>query len=254
MSLTRTWIRPALALLITGAVAAPALAHVPPPPGGGCRLIRGAETPDNSADDVSVCRQDVYFHKGSAPVGNLAETGQATLPSWSTTKPDGFLHEAGISVSSAEYDLLIEEGAAGGRAQWAGTFTGPIDTLGMRLFVRSPVDEVDGGAIAATVYLEVDGQVVYDNYDGEAVSLEIQGTDEPLAHIDATFHDLYPRLQALGVDVSPTKEHTIKLGVAGTLAGSDAVFVYDADEAQSGLYFNLEPASMTGFTKIDPAT
>lgn len=249
----RAWIRPALSALVIFAVAAPALAHEPPPPGGGCRQIRGEDTPEDPADDVSVCREDVWFHKGTAQVGNLAGFGQSTLPSWNTTKPTAELHDAGVYVSSSEHDIFVQEGGPAGRAQFEGKFTGPLDTLGFRLFARSPFDEVwTGNALPATVHLAIDGEVVYDNYTTAAIELPLQG-DETLLHIDGAFHKLYDHMASLGLDMSATKEHTINFGVVGWFfPGSETVFVYDADEAQSGLYFNLEPGSMAGFTKIDP--
>ena len=252
--MARSWMRPALAVLMSAAVAAPALAHVEPPPGGGCRLIRGAETPDNPDDDVSVCRQDVYFHKGSAPVGNLAATGQATLPSWDTTKPEGDLSEAGVYVSSSEADIFVEEGGTGGRAQWEGTFTGPIDTLGFRLYLRSPFNEAaDGNTLPASITLQVDGEEVFDSYDTAAVDLAMAGPDHDIFRIDAAFHKLYDHLRLIGIDQSPEKEHTVRLGIAGWFfPGSESAFIYDADDAAAGLLFNLESTSMAGFTKIDP--
>jgi hypothetical protein len=248
--MTRTWTRSALAVLVALLAAAPAFAHTPPPPGGGCRLIRGQATPETT-DDVSVCRQDVFFHKGSAPIGNLAKTEQVTLPSWDTTKPTGLPAEAGAYVSSSEIDVAAQ-GDTAGRAQFTGTFTGTLDTLGIRMYLRSPFNEVaDASTLPATVYLEVDGEVLHNNYDTAAIDLALVET-EGVYRLDAALRGLYGQMEDLGMDLSPTKEHTIKIGLVGWfIPGSETVFLYDADEFQSGMFFNLEPTSMAGFTKID---
>lgn len=180
--MSRAWTRSSLAALVTVLAAAPAFAHTPAPPGGGCRVIRGAQTPD-PADDASVCRQDVYFHRGSAALGNLSEANPAALPSWNTTRPATALPDGGVYVSSGEYDIFAEEGGPAGRAQFAGTFTGPLDTLGFRFYLRSPFDEATGGSLGATVHLEIDGEVIHDNYDTAAVDLPLVA-EEDLFRID----------------------------------------------------------------------
>jgi hypothetical protein len=250
--MNRVWIRSAVAALAVAAIAGPAFAHTPAPPGGGCRVIRGAATPD-PADDVQACRQDVFFHQAEAPIGNLAATGRAGLPSWDTTKPEGELAEGGAYVSSSELDIFAAEGSPAARAQFVGTFTGPIDTLGFRMYARSPFDEVNGSSLGATVYLEIDGEVIHDNYDTAAIDLPLVDTGENTVRIDGVFHKLYAYMESVGMDMSPTKEHTVKFGLVGWFfPGSETVFLYDADEAQAGLFFNLEPTSMAGFTKIEP--
>jgi hypothetical protein len=235
---------------MSGILAAPAFAHVPPPPGGGCRQIRGAQTPDNPDDDVSVCRQDVYFHKGSAPVGNLAEADEAAIPSWDETKPEGELVDAGVYASSSDYDVIVEQGGAAGRPQFVGTFTGPIDTVGFRMYLREPIAEFLG-SLNAVVHLEIDGEVLYDNWDGDGVGLALSGPDHEIYRIDAAFTNVYATMQSYGLDLSPTKEHTVKFGIIGWNIPSEGLFLYDAGDVAAGLMFNLEPTSMAGFTKIN---
>lgn len=62
-------------------------------------------------------------------------------------------------------------------------------------------------------------------------------------------------MDSIGMDLSPTKEHTVKIGIVGWFfPGSESVWLYDADDAAAGLFFNLEPTSMGGFTKIEIAS
>lgn len=240
--------RSTVAMLVTLLAAAPAFAHTPPPPGGGCRVIRGAQTTD-PADDVSVCRQDVYFHKGSVPLGNLAHQDPTAIPSWNTTRPTGPLHEAGVYAASAEYDIFAEEGGKLGRPSFTGKFTGPIDTLGFRMYMAE-LQSAAFGVYEATVHLEIDGEVLHDNYTGERIFMPVV-EEEGLYRLDGAFTNVYEAMKAMSLDLSPTREHTVTFEIVSWSFPSDGVFLYDADAVASGMFFNLEPSSMAGFTKVD---
>lgn len=246
--MTRIWTRSAVAALVTLLSAAPAFAHTAPPPGGGCRVIRGAQTPD-PVDDISVCRQDVYFHQGSAPLGNVAHQDPTALPSWNTTRPDGALHEGGAYVASADYDVIVEEGGAAGRPKFVGSFTGPIDTLGFRMYLLDPRSAALG-SMNAVVHLEIDGEVLHDNFSGAGIPIPVV-QEEGLYRLDGAFRNVYAAMEAMTLDLSPTKEHTVTFEIISWSLPSAGVFLYDADEAAAGLFINLEPTSMAGFTKID---
>lgn len=80
---------PSMALLLGATVVL--TAALPPLSAGAepqpCRQIRGQETPEDPADDVSVCRQDTWVHQAEQRLGNLAGFGQGGFPSWNTTQP-----------------------------------------------------------------------------------------------------------------------------------------------------------------------
>lgn len=247
----RTWRRPGLAVLLAMLVAAPAFAHEPAPPGGGCRLIRGADTVDDPTDDVSVCREDVWFHKASTRVANLAGTGHDTVPSWNTTKPASPVAEsAGIHVNAAVYDVLVAQDATG-RAIFKGSFTGPLDTLAFQMYLRAPVQEAEGGGWPAVAVLKVDGEVLHDNFDTAAIDIPLK-EDHEFRRMDGVFVNLYKTMADMGLDLSPTKVHDVQVEFVPWYFGdTPTAMFFDAAEVPSGLIFNLEPGSMSGFTKIE---
>lgn len=250
----RTLLRLALAGLATLVVAAPALATHPgtPPLPSGCRYIRGTETPEDHTDDVSVCRQDVFVHKGSAQLGNLAGQGQSTSPSWNTTAPTGPIQNAGVYVSSSEVDIFVAEGDPTNRATFNGGFTGTLDTLAIKMHLRDAFNETNGNSFGAEIFLAIDGEVVHDNYDTAAIELPIKSVGN-YRRVDFAFTNLYEAMKNLGLDLSPTKAHTIQLGLVGWFfPASETVFLYDSVDVPSGMVFNLE-GSMPGYTRIDLA-
>lgn len=248
----RTLSRLALAGLATLVVAAPALAthngETAPP---GCRYIRGMETPQDHSDDVYVCKQDVWIHKGATRLGNLTGQGQDTLPSWNTTQPTGTLQDsAGVFVTNAPYDVFVGQDP-NGRAMFQGSFTGTLDTLAFKLFLKAPVQEATNTTWPAVFNLKVDGEILYDNYDTAAVAMTLKPAGN-VTRIDAAFLNLYEAMKGMGLDLSPTKVHTVELGtVAWYFGDSHAIFFYDSAETASGLTFNLEPTNMSGYTKLD---
>ena len=249
----RTWKRSSLAVLLSMLVAAPAFAQEPAPPGGGCRLIRGADTVDDPSDDVSVCRQDVWFHRATTPVANLAGTGQDSVPTWNTTKPTGTFGSSGaIHVNAAIYDILVSQDPTG-RAIFRGSFTGPIDALAFQLFLRAPVYEASGDAWPAVAKLSIDGEVLHDNFDPGAIELPLKEANG-FRRIDGVFTNVYDAMAGLQLDLSPTKVHQVQVEFVPWYFGdSHTVVFFDSAEVPSGLIFNLEPGAMSGFTKIDLA-
>ena len=247
----RTWLGLAAAALTTLSAAAPALAthngEQPPP---GCRYIRGMATPEDHTDDVYVCRQDVFFHKGSQAVGNLNGIGQSTLPSWNTTAPAGAIQDAGVYVGSSEYDIFVAAGDPTARATFSGTFTGTLDTLSFRMHLRDLFNETNGNSLGAEIYLEIDGEILHDNYTTAAVELPIK-TVGNYRRVDVAFTNLYDFMKSLGLDLSPTKVHTVKLGLVGWFfPGSETAFLYDSAEVPSSMIFNHE-GTLSGYTKLD---
>ena len=235
----------ALATLTTLALVAPASAELAP----GCRLIRGAATVDDPTDDVQVCRQDVWLAKSSVPIGNAIATGQAAAPSWDTSAPTGALQDGGAYAGSSEADIFVAKADPAIRPTFQGSFTGTLDTLGFTLFLRDAFNEVNGGSLGAMVYLEIDGQVVSDNYDTAAIDLPMTPAGD-LFRVKGAFTNLYGFMQDNGMDLSPTAVHTVKLGVVGWFfPASETVFFYDSAPAPSGLVFNVE--STSGAVKID---
>ncbi|HEV3475370.1 MAG TPA: hypothetical protein VG602_08395, partial [Actinomycetota bacterium] len=195
--------RTMLAALLTLVVGVPAFAQE-----ASCRQIRGMSTPDVTTDDVFVCRQDVWVHKAGTRLGNLAGVGQDTIPSWDTTKPTGSLASGGAAwLTIAAYDLFAQDPI--GRAMFSGPFTGTLDTLAFRAYVRSPIYE-NGGSWPMTIKLSIDGEVIFDNFDPGAVRAPLK-TDGNLRRVDVAFVNVYDAMKSAGLDLTATKEHRIQL-------------------------------------------
>lgn len=218
---------------------------------GDCRVIRGADTPDVLTDDVSACRQDVWFHRGTTPVANLAGQGADTVPGWNTTKPTtAFGAGGGAHVALAPYDALLAQDS-NGRAIFRGTFTGVIDTVAFQAYMRVPVQETLGSAWPAVTYLNIDGEPIYDNFPSAANNLPVKGAGN-FRRVDGVFTNVYTAMQSAGLDLTPSKVHSIEVALVPWYFGdSHDVLFFDASDAPSGLVFNLEDENMTGFTMID---
>jgi hypothetical protein len=243
----RTLLGIAMTALAVLTVASPALAN-----SGDCRLIRGADTPQDSTDDVSVCRQDVFFHQGQQRLGNLSGTqADATSPGWDATKPTVAYPQGGsMYVAAAEYDIFASQDPQG-RPTFTGTFTGPVDTLGFQVYLQAPF-AAGSTTYPAELALVVDGVTVHDNFTTNAINIPIK-TAGNFQRIDGVFTNLYDVMAADGIDMSPTAKHTVSFGLnSWTFPGDTAVF-YDSSDAPSGLIFNLEPSNTQGFTAIDVA-
>jgi hypothetical protein len=249
----RTWIGMGLAALTTLSAAAPAIAtHDGTTAPAGCRYIRGMSTPEDHTDDVYICREQTWIHKGTQQLGNLAGQGQSTLPSWNTTPPAGDIQSAGVYLASSEYDIFVAAGDPTARATFQGTFTGTLDTLSFQMYLRDLFNETNGNSLGAEIYLEIDGEIIHDNYTTAAIELPLK-TDGDFRRVDVAFTNLYDYMKSLGLDTSPTKQHTIKLGLVGWFfPASETAFFFDAVDVPSGIAFNPE-GTLSGYTKIDLA-
>ncbi|MGH2693146.1 MAG: hypothetical protein ACRDHM_11725 [Actinomycetota bacterium] len=216
---------------------------------GDCRLIRGAATPD-PADDVEVCRQDVWFHQAETKLGNVGATGETSFPSWNTTKPatsvsggagGGYLgHWAG--------DFAVEEYLAETTATFEGTFTGNLDNAAVTLYLFAPAYNASGATeYAMRTQLVVDGVQLYtsDFVNGDAVNISSGGTG--VLKVDFVFVGLFGLLGPAPGD------HQIRLSVTPYFPGDEAMYVYDTSEVPSGIAFNLEPSGLTSYTQLQPA-
>lgn len=213
-----------------------------------CRLIRGADTPDDSTDDVQVCRQDVWFHQAETKFGNAAAFDQGTFPSFDTTKPSasvttgaggGYLGSSTTHQNGEPFDPRLT-------ATFDGTFTGDIDTLAATVYMFNPPEDAqDVPTFAINTRLVIDGEPVV-----ETGGAEVKRTPagDAVRRIDFAFTNIYPTLEAFGLN-GVDREHQVRFQVQGTgLATEAALFVYDTSEVPSGLIFNIEPEHLGNYT------
>ncbi len=211
---------------------------------GDCRLIRGADTLDDPADDVQVCRQDVWLHKGDHQVANLG----STLPSWNTTKPTGATASAGVYFPFRLMDI-VEPNNPDYRPTFKGTFTGTLDTLAATIYVKLPVYEAATGNWPLLTRLLIDGETVFELSPFANVTMQTEGN---FRRIRFAFTNLYEAMKSVGLDLSSTKEHTIELSVIQRFWGDGhSVVFYDASDVPSGMIFNIEPTLLKPYTQID---
>lgn len=240
MSLTR----PLLTIAAVLALAAPALGAP-----GDCRLIRGATTPDDLGDDVSVCRQDVWIHQADIKAGNAAAIGQDTSPSWDTTRPTasvqsgaggGYLNPAAVSQN------VLSRSDPRATPTFRGTFTGNLDNIAATLYLFNPGRQTSPNQ-GAWIRLSIDGFVVYQSSAVDRTPLATAGN--ALQKTEFALTDIYDRMRALRIETGSETTHAVELQISGWFSANDnSVYVYDTTEAPAGLVFNLEPTSLNAFS------
>lgn len=232
-------------VLIVSTLATIALASNAMAADGDCRLIRGATTPTDPTDDVSVCRKDTWFHQGDTKLGNLAGFGQGSFPSWNTTKPT--TSAMGGAGGGYVTNSILHQGVGAqdprGSAVFQGTYTGTLDNLAVDLYAFvAPIFSNE-----LNLALTIDGEAIY----AAGVEVTQQAGDNNNVKLKFAFTNVYKTLESFELPNEATTVHTIQLAVNGVYIINDpAVFVYDASEVPSGIIFNLD-TGLNAYTKID---
>ncbi|HEV3473998.1 MAG TPA: hypothetical protein VG602_01350 [Actinomycetota bacterium] len=238
----------ALKLVLASSVAVMLPVSVAVAANGDCRQIRGAATPDDPSDDVSVCRQDAWFHTTDlkTKVGNLAGFGAGIFPTWTNTKPGGTGSEAGAGVyaTNSTFHQLVAPQDPRGSAVFEGKYTGTLDNIAVTLYAFvPPIFTRD-----LNLELTIDGVQVF---AGNAV---VKGADggSGTQKLTFAFTNIYEALDGAAKAGDASTEHTIKVAANGRYIVNDpAVFVYDAPQWPSGLIFNVEPEGLADYAVID---
>lgn len=205
-----------------------------------CTVIRGADTTDAS-DDVSACRQDVWFHGAGVPADNI-DNAQGAFAVWDETPPAASVTAGagnGVLANSAlhQFGEPFDERAA---FVAAGSFDGAIEDLVVELYLFTPGTNVDDpnspvvrGDFSVDAQLLVDGFAIRTLAD-EVVTLEPAG--DAVQRITFAFEDLSDTIELVG-ELDAT--HEVEVRVHGTTIVSDAaVMVYDTTEVPAGMVFN----------------
>lgn len=226
--MVRIWSRAALALL-TVLVVAPAGSAAP----GDCRLIRGADTPDDPSDDVSVCEAQTYFHRAGPGLANLGN-----VPSFDGTAP--------TAADSAAYATILGRQLANDnrvRPTFEGKFTGDIDTLRVDEYVTSPVYQNAGIGYPLLFELHVDGQplVVESPAAGSEQEPALEPTsEEGIYKFSFSVKNLYQVMETNGLALGPDVEHTVRISMTALYYGDgNSVHWFDSVSRPSGIYFNV---------------
>jgi hypothetical protein len=229
-----------LALVSSAALAAP----------GDCHLIRGADTPDDLTDDVSACQEDVWIHQADTKAGNLPGFDEAAsaFPSWDTTAPTDSVQAGagGGYLAAAPYNQNVNRTDPKAAPTFRGTFTGPLDSMGITLYLFTPARSIEATqAVALT--LNIDGETVYVT-GGEADRTPLQPAGDAVFKTDFAFTNIFAAMERTGLDTGPDAVHEVELIISQWFSVNDnAVYVYDTTEVPSGIQFNLSPSLVKRF-------
>lgn len=233
-------------LLLTALIAAsPAVAD-----DGDCRLIRGADTTEDTTDDVEVCRQDVWFHQAATKLGNLSATEVDTAPSWDTEAPTASSQEGGGAAYVASRPGNSSSLGNEYRATFTGTFTGTIDNAAFTFYASNAYYFL-GQAWDVQLHLLIDGEIVAQRAEA-GTELPWQAVTDQYGKVSVAVTNLYEMMTLLGMDTDPETEHTVTLKITTHFWGDgNAVFLYDATDFPSGAIFNLETDKLGPYVKVD---
>lgn len=198
-------------------------------------------------DGPEFCTEQVWFQPAQTPVGNLAATGQTSLPGWSTSEPTQSVAQGAggmYATNGVQRQMHGESNEATG-ARFVGSFTGDLDNLAVTMYLFAP-----GRQQESTYYGGVDVVV-----DGKTV-LTVNDEFLPLApggsavlRTDFAVSRLHRAMERAGVQTGPDVEHQVELFVTSyTLATSTAVLVYGTTEVPSTMTFNV--SDLTGSFKL----
>lgn len=212
----------AMLLFSTGAGAAP----------GDCRLIRGAATPDDATDDVSVCEAQTYFHRAGPGLANLGD-----VPSFDTTAP--------TAADPAPYATVLGRllGTSNlHRPTFEGKFTGDIDTLRIDSYLTSPVYNTVGIGYPLIFTLTIDQNLVIDENPAAGGEQDVPMTptsEEGVYKLSFAVKNLYEVMERNGLQLGPDVEHTVRISMTALYYGDgNSVHWFDSASRPSGIYFN----------------
>ena len=221
--------RPTAVLLSAGLTAAtiamaPAVTEGVAADENGCRIVDAAETPDEPADDVTLCEQQLFVRAGDTPVSNATSAVfDAEAPS---AAPVG-----GAGLGGAVTDIAAQGDPAHG-LEVNGTFTGAVDTIDVEVWLLMPNGA--SGSHGTTPTIELDG------FDVAGQLVDTTVTPGPNGTAVATFRieGVLQLWEALEYSYDPAAEHTIRLNLSPFYVGDDGAYLYDGTDVPSNVVLN----------------
>lgn len=214
-------------------------------------LADPGDTPDVHADDVHACRLDTFIKPNAARIGNVRGlTGQDAYPTFSPDEPAGSYEDGNGGATPTSWHGALAAGHTDDRFALTieGEFDGNIDTLAIDLYAVNPVNQVAFEEFWSQLHLEIDGAMVFDTFGSELVLTNYTAVSDELVKISFAFTDIW---RSLGeVDASDVT-HTVKFQINGTTYGDEAMFVYDAVEFPAAMDFNVAPAELSAYQRIE---
>lgn len=190
--------------------------------------------------------QQVYFHQADTKFGNAGALGYGSLPSWNTTAPASVTTGSGGGyLGNIASEIVLGDHTAESGPTFEGTFTGPVDTIAVDLYAfANPADAKQG----LRVQILVDGEMVHE--DGDAFDVPFKPGGQAARQLNFAVTGINGVMQAYGLDTSAEKEHTVRVNVVPFFVGDDAVYVYDAAEAPSGILFNAAAEKLSKYVVV----
>lgn len=215
----------------------------------GCFEFRAA-TSDEADDAVELCQSEVFFKPASTKAGNLAGPGVDDIPSWDGDAPGTSVTAGGGGgyATLRAGELLDAPRDPLYKPTFEGSFTGPLDTLAVDLYLFSPVYQATGTEFPLLVIVEIDGKTIT-FIDDEEVDVAIGPGGDAAGLIRFAITDVYELMERRKLDLDPDAEHTMEISVTARYFGDgNSVFVYDTTEVPSGMTFNA--TDLDGYTVI----
>jgi hypothetical protein len=211
-------------------------------------LTGSAAIADEPTDPVEspFTEQQVYFHQADTKVGNLGALGYGTLPSWNTTAPASVTTGSGGGyLGNIASEIALGDHTAESGPTFEGAFTGPIDTLAVDLYAfANPADAKQG----LRVQVLVDGEMVHE--DGDAFDVPLKAGGQAAKQLNFAITGIDAVMKSYGMDTSAEREHTVRINIVPFYVGDDAVYVYDAAEAPSGIIFNATAEKLGSYVVV----
>ena len=192
--------------------------------------------------------QRVYFHQATTKAGNLGATDLDTLPSWDTTAPASVTTGSGGGyVGNIASEIALGDHTAESGPTFEGKFTGLIDTLAVDLFAFANPNDLKQGL---RVEVRVDGEIVHQDADAFDVAFKPGG--QAARQLNFAITGIHDVMTAYNMNTAPDAEHTVRINVVPFYVGDDALYVYDAAEAPSGITFNAAAEKLANYV-VHPA-
>lgn len=204
------------------------------------------EEPTEEPTGPAFVQQQVYFRQADTKLGNAGAFGVGDLPSWSTEEPASVTTGSGGGyVGNIASEIALGDHTAESGPTFEGTFNGPIDTMAVDLYAfASPADTKQG----VRVQILVDGEMVHQ--DGEAFDVPLAPGGDAVKQLNFAVTGIHELMDLYGMNTADDAEHTVRINVVPYYVGDDALYVYDAAEAPSGINFNAQPEQLEGYVVV----
>lgn len=190
--------------------------------------------------------QKVYFHQATTKAGNLGATEADSFPSWDTTAPASVTTGSGGGyLGNIATEIALGDHTAESGPTFEGTFTGLLDSMAVDLYAFANPAFTEQGI---RVEVLVDGELVHQ--DSEPFNVSYNAGGQAVRQINFAITGIYDVMKLYGMNTAPDAEHTVRINIVPYYVGDDAMYVYDAAEAPSGITFNATADKLAKYVVV----